>query len=229
MKRKRFVSWAAVSSQPQVDKVSLSDQLKTNREHIAKHNGILVEELVVPGKSRKIVLFEEACAQIPAYPRLKELIDARAFDVLIYYKPSRLGREETLVLTIARLCELAGIVLYETDSPPDSLDNPRRSIDKQLISAWKAIGARKEVDDLVENSLMGKQFRAEKGYFANNINYGYGRSFDPKGKIQYHVVEEEARQFQPHLSGARWHWRAIDRKRAALFPQSLLHPLQWHR
>lgn len=87
----RFASWAAVSSLPQAKKISLDDQLATNREHIERHGGQLVAELLVPGESRSIVLFEDACRRIEAYARLKEMIDAKAFDVLIYLDRSRLG------------------------------------------------------------------------------------------------------------------------------------------
>src|SRR5690606_23048770 len=117
----RFVSWAAVSSLPQTKKVSLEDQLRTNREHIARYGGQLVAELVVPGKSRSIVLFEDACRRIEAYARLRELIDARAFDVLIYLDRSRLGRKASLSMAIVELCHEAGNATYETENPPVAL------------------------------------------------------------------------------------------------------------
>lgn len=191
MAPKRFASWAAVSSEEQAEKISLPDQLRTNRAHIERSGGQLVEELVVD-ESRSIVLLEDACRAIPAYARLKELIDLRAFDVLIYLNPTRLGREASLVMAVFRLCELAGIVLYETDSPPPTLDSARRGMDKQLIDAFRAVGAQHEVRELVERNRKGMQFRGERGYFPNNINYGWARTFDAAGKIEYHVVEAEA-------------------------------------
>lgn len=81
---KRVAIWAAVSSLPQAKKVSLDDQLASGRSHAALHNASVVAELVVPGESRDIVLFEEACRRIGAYETLKGLIDNRTIDVLIY-------------------------------------------------------------------------------------------------------------------------------------------------
>jgi hypothetical protein len=68
----RWVSWAAVSSQPQAaaDKVSIPEQLRLNAEHVAKHGGAVVAELVIPGESRDIDTWEEACARIDAYAAL---------------------------------------------------------------------------------------------------------------------------------------------------------------
>ena len=43
--KKRFISWSAVSSKPQAEKISLEEQQITNRRHIEQHDGILVAEL----------------------------------------------------------------------------------------------------------------------------------------------------------------------------------------
>jgi hypothetical protein len=75
---KKFVSWAAVSSLPQAKKISLEDQLRTNKEHIERHGGALLAELVVPGESRNIVILEEACRRIEAYQKLYDMIEAKA-------------------------------------------------------------------------------------------------------------------------------------------------------
>src|SRR5690606_34972617 len=107
--------WAAVSSLPQAQKISLDDQLAVNRQHIEKHDGILIAELVVPGESRDIVLFEEAAAKMDAYAQLKALLDAKAFDVLICLNRSRLGRTLALAETVAELCRRAGVFVYETE------------------------------------------------------------------------------------------------------------------
>lgn len=89
---KRVAIWAAVSSLPQAKKISLEDQITTGRDHARQHGAQVVSELVVPGESRNIVLFEDACQRIDAYARLKALIDAKSVDALVYLDPSRLGR-----------------------------------------------------------------------------------------------------------------------------------------
>lgn len=190
----RFVSWAAVSSLPQTKKVSLEDQLRTNREHIARYGGQLVAELVVPGKSRSIVLFEDACRRIEAYARLRELIDARAFDVLIYLDRSRLGRKASLSMAIVELCHEAGIATYETENPPVAL-NPHGEIshDEMLIGAIKSVGAQREVQKLQERHKMGMIDRIKKGKFPAAVPFGWRAIFDPDGNSTIHIDKEAAK------------------------------------
>lgn len=119
---KRIAIWRAVSSLPQAKKISLDDQLDQALAVVKRHDAHLVADLEVHGESRSIILFEDACERIEAYSRLKGLIDDRAIDVLIYLDVSRLGRMAALVLAIAELCTRAGILLYELDNPPASLE-----------------------------------------------------------------------------------------------------------
>ncbi len=76
---------------------------------MAKHGGQVVEELVVPGESRSIILLEEVCRRIPAYARLVQLIEARSFDVLVYLDRSRLGRKASLSMAIVELYHAKGL------------------------------------------------------------------------------------------------------------------------
>ena len=92
MAPKRFVSWVAVSSRPQLDGGSPTDQRERNLTHLAKWDGCLVADLEVPGQSRSYIEYEEAKRQIEAYRELDALIKANAFDVLICYNVGRLGR-----------------------------------------------------------------------------------------------------------------------------------------
>lgn len=169
---KRFVSWVAVSSLPQAKKISLDDQLKTNREHIARHDGQLVAELVVPGESRNIVLLEEAAKRIEAYAKLRDLIAERAFDVLIYLDRSRLGRKASLSMTIVELCHEAGIITYEVESPPATLDLTT-SHDDMLIGAIKSVGAQREIAKLQERHRMGMIDRTRRGKLPGGVPWGY--------------------------------------------------------
>lgn len=182
MKSPRFASWAAVSSLPQAKKISLEDQLKTNREHIAKHGGQLVAELVVPGESRSIILFEDACRKINAYAQLRDLIAERAFDVLIYLDPSRLGRKASLAMAIVELCNSAGIVCYETESPPTTLEAPRTSYDDMLIQAIKSVGAQREVMKIQERHKMGMIDRINRGKFPSKVPWGWRVRYSEDGE-----------------------------------------------
>lgn len=170
---KRFVSWAAVSSLPQAKKISLDDQLRTNREHIERWQGELVAELVVPGKSRSIVLFEDACAQIEAYRDLRALIEQRAFDVLIFLDRSRLGRTASLTMTISELCERAGILCYATESPPANLDGDAPNIAQKLTEAFQSVMTREEILKLMRRHEMGMMSRVMRGDFPGGVPWGW--------------------------------------------------------
>lgn len=185
---KRFVSWAAVSSLPQAKKISLEHQAQMNDEACARWGGVMIARLTVPGISRSITLFEDACRRIDAYQQLRELIESRAFDVLVHYDRSRLGRKASLVMTIGELCRDAGIVLYETSNPPSSLEQ-MGSHDSMLISAIKAVGAQQEVIKLRENSAKGMLGRVKGGDFPSQIRYGYRVRYTADGARTIEVDE----------------------------------------
>lgn len=193
---KRFVSWAAVSSLPQAKKISLDDQLKTNREHIERWDGEIVAELIVPGKSRSIVLFEEACAQIEAYQQLRTLIAQRAFDVLIFLDRSRLGRTASLTMTISELCERAGIVCYATESAPQNLDAEIPNIAQKLTEAFQSVMTREEIAKLMRRHEMGMKARVMRGDFPNTIPWGWHTTYtiedDGKPRVNIELDEEAA-------------------------------------
>lgn len=133
----------------------------------------MVEELVVPGESRNIVLFEEAARRMDAYRRLKELLDAKAFDVFVFLDRSRLGRKASLSMAVVELCREAGVFIYETENPPASLDDLGASHDEMLIGAIKSVGAQREVDKMRERNHMGMIARTKRGEIANHPAYGY--------------------------------------------------------
>lgn len=190
---KRFASWAAVSSLPQAKKISLEDQLAVNREHAARHGGVVVEELVVPGESRDIVLFEDAARRMPAYARLYELIQARAFDVLIFLDRSRLGRKAVLSMAVVSLCAENGIAVYEVESPPASLDDAaRQTHSDMLIGAIKSVDAENEISKLKERHRKGMIGRTQRGEPANRLVYGYAARYDAGGKRVIAIDEAAA-------------------------------------
>ena len=206
MKRLRWVSWCAVSSLPQAKKISLSEQSALNRAHIEKFDGILIDELIVPGESRSIVLFEDACARIEAYAKLRELIAAKTFDVLIYYDRSRIGRTASLSMTVVELCREAGILCYETESPPASLDpRARVSYDDLLIGAIKSVGAQQEIRKLTERQRIGMIHRVRQGLSPSRPPFGYKRVYDPAGNLTVEIDPAPAiaikRIFDLYLQG----------------------------
>lgn len=179
---KRFVLWAAVSSQPQVEKVSLENQLKLGREHASRHGGTVVAELVVPGESRDIVLFEDACQQIDAYAHLRDLIDGEGLDVLAFYNRSRLGRDAALSMTIVSLCYRHGIVPYDLESPPATLE-PGVNHSDLLIGAIKSVGAQNEIMEMVRRNRDGILDRVSRGETPYQEIWGWVRKYDPDGRL----------------------------------------------
>ena len=206
MSRKRWASWAAVSTLPQAKLVSLEDQLATNREHAQRHGGEVVAELVVPGESRSIVLFEDAARKMPAYAQLYELIKTRAIDVLVYLDRSRLGRKAPLSMAVVELCHEAGIVTYEVENPPASLEaTEHQSHDEMLLGAIKSVGAQREVQKFTERHRMGMIGRIKAGKLASKPVYGYRIQYNEEGERQVVVNEPAAavvlRLFALYLDG----------------------------
>lgn len=206
MGTKRGASWAAVSSLPQAKKISLQDQLALNRDHAGRHGVDIVEELVVPGESRNIVLFEDAARKMPAYARLRELIDSKAIDVLFYLDRSRLGRKGALSMAVVGLCHEAGIAVYEIENPPSSLDAARQqSHDEMLLGAIKSVGAEREVRKLMERHRSGMIGRIKAGRPASKLVYGYRPFYDDNGNRTILIDEPAAavvrRIFATYLDG----------------------------
>ena len=179
---KRVAIWAAVSSLPQAKKVSLDDQLSAGRNHAARHGATVVAELVVPGESRDIVLFEEACRRIQAYEALKGLIDAKSIDVLIYLDRSRLGRTAALSMAVAELCNRAGILLYEMDSPPPTMDFVQADHDDLLLGAIKSVGAQQELRKFQQRRISGMAGRVRRGDFPGEVPWPWVERFTEDGK-----------------------------------------------
>lgn len=190
----RFVSWAAVSSLPQAKKVSVDDQLETNKEHIAQWGGLLVEEIAIRGKTRSIVTLEEA-RKYEEYEQLCRLIDQRAFDVLIYLDRSRLGRKANLIDTIVEKCHEVGIVTYATESPPATLELKGFDFGNRVLGAIESIIAQHEVVKIQHRHEMGMAARVRDGNFPARVPYGWTVDYIKiDGKpTQIVLVDEEAK------------------------------------
>jgi len=166
--------WAAVSSQKQAtdDKISIPDQLRMGHEHAQRHTLQVIAELIVPGKSRNIVLFEDACRKIEAYAELHKLIQDKAIDVFIYLNRSRLGRKASLSMAVVELCREAGIICYELESPPATLES-FDSHDEMIVGAIKSVGAQREIITLQHRHKIGMAERIKRGHFPAGIPWGW--------------------------------------------------------
>lgn len=190
--------WAAVSSLPQAKLVSLDDQLRLGRDHAARHNCRIVAEFVVPGESRDIVLFEEAARRMEAYRQLQEAIEKKTIDILIFLDRSRLGRQAALSMAIVALCAKAGILAYDMESPPATLEQLKQSqssYDDLLLGAFKSVGAQREIDKMRSRHASGMRGRAERGFMAGATIFGYNIAYEmTNGKPSpiYQVDQEAA-------------------------------------
>lgn len=208
---KRFLSWAAVSSLPQAKKISLEDQLADNRAHAEKHDGEIVGELVVPGQSRKIALYHVAMTKVKGhytdqsgaredcypYAKLLELIDTRAFDVLIYLDRSRIGRDAALSMAVVAACREAGLRVYEIEAPPADVDAPMSSMEL-LLGAFNSVQDQKEVEDVMRKHEMGMRGRVLGGEFPGVVPWPRVAKYredgtlyveiDPKGKETLELI-----------------------------------------
>lgn len=217
MAPKRFVSWVAVSSRPQIDGGSPTDQRERNLAHIEKWGGVLVADLEVPGQSRSYITLEDARANIDAYRHLERLISEHAFDVLICYNVGRLGRKRSLITTVIDLCYEAGIMVYRTSSPPHSLEFTRKGYSDLLIEAIESATFQNEVDQMVENNKTGMIRRVERGWMPSNIPFGWVATYQNRREYTLVIDEQAAKAirlaFDLYCSGMGMYSIAIELNR----------------
>lgn len=193
----RCASWEAVSSKQQAkaDKVSLERQRETNLQAIHSIGGKHIASLIVPGQSRSIVLFEDACRKIDAYRQLKELIDTRAIDLLVCYTHSRLGREISLCESVIAYCLANGVAIYDCCAPPRSInpDEQRRDVGARLMSVIRSWESQAEVERLKTNSADGVDKSVLSGNFAPGPKPKFWRvEYTREGGKIYKINEGEA-------------------------------------
>jgi len=191
----RCISWVAVSSKAQVEKESPIEQRESNRLMIEALGGVEVAILEVPGQSREIISFEDACKRIEAYAQLRAMMDARSADLIVFRDMSRLGRTAALVNQVVSYCHEAGIAVYSRSAPPNSLIASEQAKSEGAIIMLSLEGALSQVEmmRLRERNIMGMAGRVKSGKFYNNIPYGYRKVHEPDGSETYAIVEPQAK------------------------------------
>lgn len=210
----RAILWGAVSSKKQAadDKVSIPRQLELGREHAQRWGMTVVGELVIPGVSRSISLYDRAAkrvdgyhvdrhgnrTEVKVYAKLLELLELPAdhpdrFDVLIFLDRSRLGRKASLSMTVIEICEENGVKAYDIENPPRSLDISEASQDERLIGAWSSVRAQGDLVKFAKHRLEGMQRRVENGYFGTRVPFGYIPQYNAKKEVSY-IIDEEKMQ-----------------------------------
>lgn len=190
----RCLSWVAVSSKPQTEKESPTEQREENQKIIDALGGQTVAVLEVPGESREIIGFEDACQRIDAYAQLRAHIDAKDADLIVCRDLSRLGRTTALITQVVSYCHRAGIAIYSRAAPPSSLDAAEQAASEgaTLMLALEGALSQTEMIKLRRRHEYGMTGRVKKGRFYARIPYGYVKIFDNQGNDTYAIDEAQA-------------------------------------
>jgi DNA invertase Pin-like site-specific DNA recombinase len=202
MKILRCISWTAVSSEEQgrPGKISLSDQRQSTADFIAAiptrypgYRGMVVAELEVQG-SRRIIELTEAISTHDAYAKLYEAIKARTFDVLVVARWDRLGREESLLITIRDLCIANNIAVAVTGSPPPTLEAKDLHNDEgwRIAGTVQAWGSGREDREISRRVRTGRRNSVLNNKNFLRIGYGYRYEFDADGNRRTLIDEAAA-------------------------------------
>lgn len=204
IKNLRCLSWIAVSSEEQARDglASLPDQRLGNRQFIESieqnypgYRGILVEEMQVTD-SRKITYLEDARQRYLEYDRLYKMIEDQSFDLLVCHKWDRLGRTETLLITIQNLCLDHGIVPVARESLPATLDVRKLRDDEgyRITGLFHAWGAGREVREISRRVRSGRTAAVRnKRVYPGELPYGYRYLYQEDGKREAVIDPGQAR------------------------------------
>lgn len=192
----RVIIWAAVSTEAQAadDRASLPAQVADARAWAAAHGHVVVDELIVPGFSRRYYNLPEFAAALrretdnDAGERLLRYIRERAFDVFACRDADRFGREQSLVSeVIARIID-SGARIYTLNEGWIDAQHYR------MVSALTGIRAASYVDDLRRKNAMGMDKRARNGLpVTTHIPITHRRVRNDKGKTIGLELNPEAR------------------------------------
>lgn len=203
--------WGAVSSKKQAadDKISIQRQLELEHQHAEKWGLRIVGQLVIPGVSRSISLYDRAARSVQGYyidanghrsdvfvyAKLLELLEMTRdhpdrVDVFMFFDRSRLGRKASLSETVVELCNENGIKTYDLESPPNTL-KITRSFEERMIGAFSSQRAQREVEKLSEAREAGLINRVKQGFFPTRLPFGYKPQYDERKQVTY-VTDSDA-------------------------------------
>lgn len=195
MQQQRIAVWAAVSSRPQAEKDSISDQLAAGRAFVAARKGLLVAELVVPGKSRSYPTIAEAIEGMganSAYEHLLALLQQQAIDLLWCRALDRIGRTDPIIAEVQWRCQRAGVLVWSEQMPPTG-----QATGDLYLAAIERAGAQKEVMEIKRRRYYGMNARARRGYMmaTAHVPFGYKAVWDGKRRVAV-VDDKEAPAFR---------------------------------
>lgn len=194
---RRAIVWAAVSSAPQAnedEKNSIPTQLEQGRAWCVENGYTIIDELIVPGHSRRFYTIAEAAAVwrkkgVYAFDLLLQHIDAHDFDVFVCRDGDRFGRETSIHAEVLNRIIDAGAKIY------CAADN--KLIDQRDYRFWGLMNAyksTKDVDDIIARRHMGMTKRAERGLpTGRKPIFSHCIIRDEFGRAQRQIVKPELR------------------------------------
>jgi DNA invertase Pin-like site-specific DNA recombinase len=177
----RALSWIAVSSGKQAkdDKISLPEQQRLNRAVAAENGWEIIDELRVPGHSRRYIDIHTCAADmraqgIDAFDKLLAHWEARDFDVLICYASDRFARTQSLLAYVVEMTILeCGAVIHSIQDGLITRQNLRMFVS---MTGYKAAS---DMDRLREFAAKDRRKRAEAG-----------KAISPKVPMSHRVVRD---------------------------------------
>lgn len=191
MPDRRVAIWYAVSSKEQAIRYSLDSQLADCRAFVdaiptryAGDTARIVAEISL-ADTRSIIEFSEAVATYPqSYGLLESLIKGRKIDVLLCTRRDRLGREDSLIITIEALCRRHKVKLIALRSALPSTLNMTDDEGSGYVVAVEAVSARIEVrrlQDRRESGMIGRVTDLLR--FPGRRPWGYSYLYKADGSI----------------------------------------------
>lgn len=200
MPNRNIAIWTAVSSKEQAKLYSLDNQLAEIRafvESIPSRYGDTAKVIaeISMADTRSIIEFSEAVSLYPqSYGILETLIKSKRIDVLICFRRDRLGREDSLIMTIEALCRKHKIKLVALASSIPATLEPVDDEGSGYVAAVEAVSARVEVKRLQSRRESGMKGRVtDLKLFPTRRPWGYAYLYKPTGEIDRIVMDESVK------------------------------------
>lgn len=177
----RIGVWAAVSSKPQAEKVSLGDQERQGREFAASIGGDVVT-VYQTAHTRDIIFYHDAEAQMDSYRQLREDVEAGRLDLLWCLDEDRLGRDPALGSQVFSLVEKSGAEIYVHTSPHVI---GSKGTGHRYLHAIKQVRAGEDSALRVHRYRMGMRGRVLRGLHTGKMPFGYEAIRDDAGQVTH--------------------------------------------
>ena len=180
---KKAYVYTRVSTEMQVEGFSLDGQLSEIKEFCSRNNYTIVDEYSDKGKSGATI------AKRDDFKRMLQDIELRkdGVDFVVVYKLSRFGRSLVDIMNSLQILNDNGVALRTVDGAINTSDTMGR-----LITSILAAVAEMELDNIHEQTFLGRQQKAREGRWNGGFApYGYRISDGVSNEPDILVIEEE--------------------------------------